>query len=363
MNTWKNEKISSIQLGLMISAFLYGSTIVVNPAGKAETDAWISVLITIPFSLILISMYSSITVNNASRSLQEILTAYLCKYIGNFLSLLYVCYFIHLASLVMRNFGEFIDTVTYPETPISVVIACNAIVTVYLVKSGIETLGRICELLVPILIFSIIAVSFSVITSHDIKNLLPILSKGITPVLDASFSLFSFPFGEAVVFLTIFPFHNSPNSTKKVSFTSTLIVGLILLYSIIRNIIILGGGLLHNVNFPIHIIAQLVPGISLEPLADLNLFIGGGIKIAVCIFASSTLIVQVFNLDSKSSIITAVSVFTVVLSIWIYSNIFEMFKWAIDYWQYYSIPFQIIIPLILYILTKIKTKKNTEAIG
>lgn len=215
MNTWKNDKISSIQLGLMISAFLYGSTIVVNPAGKAETDAWIAVLITIPLSLILINMYASVTVNNSSKSLQQILTDYFGKYLGNFLSLLYAWYFIHLASLIMRNFGEFIDTVTYPETPISVIITCNAIVTIYLVKSGIEVIGRICELLVPIIIFTIVAVSFSLITSHDIKNLLPILNKGVGPVLDASFSLLSFPFGETVVFLTVFPFHNSPNSTKK----------------------------------------------------------------------------------------------------------------------------------------------------
>jgi len=363
MNTWKNDKISSIQLGLMISAFLYGSTIVVNPAGKAETDAWIAVLITIPFSLILINMYSSISVKNTSKPLQQILTDYFGKYLGNFLSLLYAWYFIHLSSLIMRNFGEFIDTITYPETPISVIIVSNAIVTIYLVKSGIETIGRTCELLVPILIFTIVAVSFSLITSHDIKNLLPIFSKGIGPILAASFSLLSFPFGETVVFLTIFPFHNSPNSTKKVSFIATLVLGLILLYSIMRNLMILGGGLLYNINFPTHLIAQLVPGISLEPLADLNLFIGGGIKVAVCIFGASTLIVQVFNVDSKSSIITAVSVFTVVLSIWIYSNIFQMFKWAASYWPYYSIIFQIIIPLALYILTKIKTKKNTEAMG
>jgi spore germination protein KB len=45
------------------------------------------------------------------------------------------------------------------------------------------------------------------------------------------------------------------------------------------------------------------------------------------------------------------------LSLWVYDSAPEMLAWAIEVWPYYSLPFQIFIPLLLLILSFIKGKK------
>jgi spore germination protein KB len=46
------------------------------------------------------------------------------------------------------------------------------------------------------------------------------------------------------------------------------------------------------------------------------------------------------------------------LSIILYKNIVEMVDWAREIWPYYSLPFQVIIPLIIWIVAEVKIKKS-----
>ena len=62
------------------------------------------------------------------------------KVLGSIIAVLYIWYFIHLASLVFRDFGEFICTVTFPETPMTVLISIFALGVVYGVNGGVEVM-------------------------------------------------------------------------------------------------------------------------------------------------------------------------------------------------------------------------------
>jgi spore germination protein KB len=93
-----------------------------------------------------------------------------------------------------------------------------------------------------------------------------------------------------------------------------------------------------------------------EPLIDINLLIGGGIKISICIYAAAKALSQVFGIGDYRKLVTAVTTFSVVLSVWVYENQLEMFEWAQKVWPYYSIPFQVVIPFILFVLSLKKGK-------
>jgi spore germination protein KB len=44
-------------------------------------------------------------------------------------------------------------------------------------------------------------------------------------------------------------------------------------------------------------------------------------------------------------------------SLFIYKSIMEMFEWALDIYKYYAIPFQVILPLFIWIFAEIKSRK------
>lgn len=44
------------------------------------------------------------------------------------------------------------------------------------------------------------------------------------------------------------------------------------------------------------------------------------------------------------------------LACFVYNSIMEMFEWATEIYMYYAIPFQIILPLLIWIFAEIKSR-------
>jgi len=357
----EKARISSIQLFLLLSGFLFGSTVILYPARGAKNDAWLAMLLGGAGGTLLIGIYVAIVSLNHSKTLVDILKENMGKFCGNIFAILYIWYFIHLASLVFRDFGEFICTVTFPETPMVVVIGLFAVILLYGINSGIEVIGRLSEILVPVIPLVVLIISLSLIDTHDFTAFFPILENGLTPVLQAAFAFIAFPFGETVAFLMIFPHLNIKEKLKKIVLVAAAVSTLIAILIFFRDIFVLGSGLMARATFIPHLTSMLIPGLNVEPLLDINLMIGGGIKIFVCMYAAATALSQIAGIDDYRKLTGAISTFCVVLAIWEYENVLEMFSWAEKVWPYYSIPFQIIVPLLLLLLSLIRKKQALKS--
>ncbi len=354
---YKNSRISNYQLFTLLCGFMIGSSLIVSPAAGAKQEAWLAFLIGCIIGTILIAMYASIYRLNPSCTLIEALEKNFGKILGKGFAILYIWYFIHLASLVLRNFGEYSVITGYPETPILFIIVSFSLIVAFSVRSGIEVMGRISEIFLVILIVILVFVFFSLITAYDLENLKPFMSQGIKPIIKTAFGTVTFPFGEAIAFLMVFPYVNKQEKIVKTSIFSSLFVGLVLVEVILRNILVLGSDMASRDIFPSHIVFRLIPNLDVDPLLDVNLTVAGIIKAGICIYAASAGIVQLLNLDDYKPFVLPVTALVVSLSIWVFESIMEMLQWAADFWQYYSIPFQIIIPCILLIISFVRHKR------
>jgi len=241
-----------------------------------------------------------------------------------------------------------------------VIIGLFTVILVYAINSGIEVMGRLSELLVPVIPLVALIISLALITVHDFTAFLPVLENGMTPVLNAAFGLISFPFGETVAFLMLFPHLNKKEKIKKVVLVSAAVSTLLGVILFFRDVCVLGSDLMTRSTFTPHLTSLLIPGLNVEPLADINLLIGGGVKISVCIYAATRALSQIAGIDDYRKLTGAISTFCVVLSIWEYENVLEMFNWAEKVWPYYSIPFQIVVPLLLLLLSLRKKSKPSN---
>lgn len=360
----KEAQISGVQLFMIIAGFVFGSTAIMNPAADAYHDAWLAYLLGWLGGCVSITVFCWISKLNPGKTLVEILRNQFGKIFGTIVAVFYIWYFIHLAALVTRNFGEYMITTNYTETPILFIIICCMVVVAYGIKKGLEVMVRPSEILVPIIIFFVLLLTIALIKRYNYTNLLPFLENGIKPVLKSSFSVWTFPFGETVTFLMVFPFLNQKKKLLKISFSAVLVTGFIIFLSVVRDLMALGTGMMmpKRLIFPPNTSAALISeNLQLQTLISANFLIGGGIKISVCLFAAIMGITQLFGLDDFKPLISPVTVFTVTLSIWLYSDIFEMIRWAAEVWPYYSIPFQIIFPLLLLFISALKQKKqNTK---
>ncbi|PHS35061.1 MAG: hypothetical protein COA82_05875 [Alkaliphilus sp.] len=354
-------QISTIQFSVLLMGFLLGSTMIIVPGSYAKQDAWIAYIIAWFGGILLFSAYVLLASRHPRKNLVQINRLLLGRGLGSFVSLLYIWYFIHLAALVLRNFGEYTLTINLDQTPLWFVIVCYVITVTYSVRSGLEVTARTAELIVPFIFLFQIVITLALIPHVDFSNFKPVMGDGITPILKASFSVLFFPFGETVVFLMIIPFLNQQKKLNKTYSLSFFLAGLLLLILIVKDIGVLGGYGLDRKMFPPHMSIKHISAINLDPLIGVIFFISGGTKICVCFIAASLGIAQLTESNDHRPFVLPLAIILVGLSIWVYESAPEMMHWAIEIWGYYSIPFQVIIPITLLIISYAKPVIQTRS--
>jgi spore germination protein KB len=196
--------MSSKQAICVLILFTLGSSLVVGVNTDAKQDSWIAILIALFLFSPMLMTYARIVNLYPGQNLYDIVLDVFGKIFGKIIIFLYVLYSIHLGALVMRNFSEFIQVVAMPETPQLVLLVFMFTICIWMVKSGVETLGRWAKFIIPIVVIAILATSLLSIKFMDLSNIKPIGGTDFGALMNSSTSIFSFPFAETVLFTTLF---------------------------------------------------------------------------------------------------------------------------------------------------------------
>jgi len=354
------EQITEREAIYLLITFLMGSTLIIGVGGAAKNDAWMAGIVGIVAAIPIVFIYSRIISLFPGRDLFDILNITMGKVAGKIVAFLYIWYSFHLGALVIRNFGEFVNTVALPETPIFVPMFYLGLVSVIAVRSGVEVMARISAYTLPVLIFIIGTVLLLAIPIMHLNYLKPVLGNGIVPVLKGGFNAFSFPFAETVLFLGVFFSLSKEKSPYKVYFSGLLFAGVIIVALTIRNISILGN-LLDMLYFPAHVaVGRISIGDFLQRIeitVAVVFVFGSFIKTSVCLLVACVGMGRVFKLSGYRSIVIQTGLLMIYFSYFVYDSIMLMNYWAFEIYAYYAFPFQVIIPVLIWTAAEIKARK------
>lgn len=340
--------------------FILGSALVLGTGGESKQDIWIAILIAIAMTAPVLFIYARLLVIFPGKGLYEILEIVFGKVIGRIAAVPFIWYAFHLGSLVTRNFTEFINIVSIPETPQYIIAIFMMVLCIWAVKAGVEVVGRWTSIVLPILIITIFGVSVLFIPLIDLKNIKPVLYEGIKPVLTSSFAILSFPFAETVVFTMILQNLKPKSSPYKVYYWGLLIGGLIILIVSVRNILVLGIANVSILYFPSYAAVRLINIGNflqrIEVLVSMVFLFAGFIKINICLYGASTGIANLLGIRNYKDIVAPIGLLMMLLSIIIYRNTMEMFEWANKVYPFYSIPFELLLPVIILLAAEIKVR-------
>lgn len=357
----RKEKITDKEAICILILFILGSSLIIGGGGEAKNDAWIATIIGIIMVIPMLLVFSRLLLLFPGKDLFDILDITLGKIIGKIVSVLYIWYAFHLGSLVLRNFGEFINTVAMTETPMFVPLLCLGFTSIIAVKLGIEVIGRTCTYFLPVLLFIILLVQLLGIPQFHFNYIKPILGNSFTHILKGGFSTFSFPFAETVLFIGVFSSLKTKKSSLKVYFWGVLISGIITIFITIRNIEVLGN-MLGSFYFPSYTaVSRIHLGSFLQRIevtVSIVFIFGVFLKSSICLLVACKGIEKLFNLKDYRSIVIQTGLLMIYFSYTIYDNIMVMKYWAFKVYPYYAFPFQVILPIIMWISAEIKIKKN-----
>ena len=357
-------KITDKEAICIMVLFLLGSSIVIGTGIEAKNDAWIAgifgLVLFIPFAFV----YARVQSIYIGRDLFEISRLMFGKIPGAVSAALYSWYSFHLGALVLRNFSEFVNITILYNTPLIVIILSFSVIIIAAARSGIEVIARVSTYALPLVILILIFMEVISIKQMKFNFINPVFVNGFQKIAMAGFSAFSFPFAESVLFLGVFYSLKSRNSTYKVLLTGTLISGVILIMMTLLNIFILGI-VVEDFYFPSYSsFSRIRLGSFLQRMEgtiSVSYAITCFIKTSICLFVACKGVASIFGLDDYGVIAIQMGLLMAYFAYIVYDNTVEMVNWALKIYHYYAIPFQIIIPLIIWITAEIRNRgKNTK---
>jgi spore germination protein KB len=353
-----NKEIISDKQGInMIALFIVGSAVILPIGAEVGKDLWLAVIISIAAAVPIVLIYAKILSLYPGKGLFDIFDLAFGKFVGKVMTILYTWFALHLGALVLRNFSEFMNSLGLNETPSEVLVLILIVLCIWVVKEGIEVLGRFSEFFLLFLIGLVVITALLLIPEMSINNIRPMLFKGMKPVMMGAFSLLTFPFTEIVVFSMVFSCLKDKKSAYKVYTKGLLIGGAIIFTIALVDMLVLGADVYGSLYFPTYTtVSRLNIGNflqRLEIIVSVDLIIGGFVKISICLLSASKGITKLFGIKDYRGIVTPIGLSIAVLCIIIYDNIVEMNYW-IKVWTYYAIVFEVFIPVIILVFIQIK---------
>ncbi len=351
------EVVSNIQSIYLISLFIISETFALARAVEAKNDFWLSIIlaiaITVPFMLI----FARLHILFPQKDLFDINENIFGRFLGKLLNFALIAYVAFNFMSVLNVFTQFIVTVSFPQTSRAVLTYIFILLCIWMVREGLEVMGRWAALFTPIIFAMIFLTVFALIPEMQVAHILPILHNGAEPVIIGSLATVLFPLSETVVFPMLLSLdqHHTP---YRIYLLGLLVGGFVMLVLLFSQVLVVGIEAYTTYFFPGHLMSTRINiGTILqriEIVSSASYLLGGFIKISILLLAVTKGFTKVFNISEYRFIVTPMALLIGIFSYVTYPSSIRMLQWAEDVWGYFAAPFQIFIPIMIYVAAEIK---------
>lgn len=355
-------KISSSQLIFLVVGFMLGTSTIFPPGGSAGKVTWLAILGGFCIALILLWIYLGFCLHYPGHTLVEINDIILGPILGKLVSIIYIWYFFHAGAMELRIMGEFNATLM-PDTPIDVFLIVLAATCALGVYKGIEVLARCSVILVTIFIAVVVINTILLSSLIDLSNLLPIFDISPKEFLKSARAASAYPFGEILLFMMVLPFLNRTIEGSRSLMKGMGIACLLFIIAAIRNAAVLGptGS---DAMFPTLTAVRMIDiGDILnrmDTFVAMDLISIGFVKVTLFYYITVLGIAQLLKMRSYLPLVVPLAFLMYILSVSSFRSGVEIPYYAYNVWPLYSIPFEILLPLLTLLTAVIRKFPQRE---
>ncbi|VEF49761.1 spore germination protein GerVB [Bacillus freudenreichii] len=362
----EQAKISPYQMFVLLLLFQLGSALLFPVGIEAKQNAWLALLIGSIGGILIFFIFYGLFLYYPNVLPTTYVQKLVGKWFGKILAFLYMVYFVYLAARVLRDFGEMLAVVGYPNTPLTINHALMIVAVAYTVHKGIEVFARAGEIFfVIIYLMAIIGFALVVLSNLiEFEKLKPFLEDGFWPVLKVAMTrTVFFPFGEVFAFAMIFPYVSNPKKVKSIGLIALGLSGINLSISAAINIGVLGVAEVSRTQFPLLATIQSIQLAEFLERLDiffmLALIIIGFFKLGVYYYVAVIGTADVCNIKKPTRLVFPIGFLVLFFSIAVASNMEEHTEEGLKILPFYlQLPFQVIIPFILFVIAFFKNRKK-----
>jgi spore germination protein KB len=355
-------KITNHQLMAITVAFVCGaSTIIISSSATslAKQDAWISVIVAMLIGLIVISTNTYLGGLYTEKTYVEIIQLLLGKWLGGFIA----ANFILMCFIGSSEFAWYVSdffTIQYmPNTPPYSINILFVIAVVIALLYGIEVMARASEIFLYIIVIMFVLSMILVAPNIDVNNLLPVLEKGIIPVLKGTLPLLSFTVLPTILLNMIYPVNvKDIKGAKKSIFNGYLVAMAITFVSVLMCNLVMGSTITESSRYPVFLLTKEINvGIiltRLEALIVVVWLLTIFVNTVFFFYAGALGLAQLLKLKDHKNIVLPLGLIVVVFSGFIYEDVIYEIKWDTEVWLPYITSLGLVLPILLLLVFFIK---------
>lgn len=351
-------KISDLQLILLIATEISGSIIALSFMDIiTHHDSWLVVLSAYAVSIPLGLSCAFLAKRFPGKNIIQINDIIYGSYVGKIISTVYICFFLLIFSLDIRDISNFYIGFIMPETPMLAFLIILTLTCAYAVSKGIEVISRVNIFILVFIGLDVIGTFTLLLNKVDLTNFLPVFDIPLKTYIQGTHIMLAVSFSEIIVFLMIMPCSSNYKGLAPNTFYALSIAALIFFIVSALNTAVLGPSstLLVSASYQsarLIDIRNIITRIDLfvAIAITLNLFI----KICVLYFVTVAGISQILNLRSYSTLILPIGGIAVIIAVILFSNEITHFFIGWKYYPVFVFPVECIIPPLSLLIAKIR---------
>lgn len=361
MENGKKNNISVRQLIIMFIILIAPTTIRIIPfstASIAKQASWVTTFVLLIFYIPLLYVLYKFLNLTEDGSLQKAYEKIVGKKITKIIMIIYIIWLFFILAVNLRYFSErYISTIMVNAEMEFFSVSILMLVFV-IAKKNIEYFARFNEIFMVFLVFFI--VGMLTLPSYDVKitNLFPVTTLDIIPVFKSVYSelgifsyiTFLFCLGDSV---------SNRKSMKKYIIILPIFTVIINTALILCTVGIFGANVTENLSMPFFSFLKNInifsPVIERFESIFISLWIAADLSILVSfILVLLNINKYTFNVKSKAEFVTPIIFFVYFFSNYFGNNIFEIGKFSEIVGQSGNVVFCFGVPILIYIIGKIR---------
>ncbi|NOU74909.1 GerAB/ArcD/ProY family transporter [Paenibacillus sp. LMG 31458] len=354
-------KISAFQLGVMMYSTVLATGFLVLPAiaaQSAKNDLWLTGILASLIGFLNVYLVTRLHQLYPKETVIQYSEHIVGKIIGKIIGMMYFLYSLHTIGTISREYAEFVKGNFLFKTPLLLIISTIILLCAFAVRGGAELLARSAVVLTPLFLIPTL-ILLLLIPDADVKNIFPILSHGITPVIKGTITPQAWV-SEFFLMTFFLPCLSDPSKGRMWGMISMSVVILSMVYVNLITLFLLGPDIGNKIH-PILIAFRYIKlGNLFENMEVLLLalwIVGNFVKIGVFYYSAVFSFGQLFRLSDYRFVVFPLGLFSIVFSMWGLPNFSKLNSYLKN-----AAPFEItvimtLIPLLLLIVAVLRKRK------
>lgn len=351
-------KISGFQMALLLYPAVLSTGILALPTVAAQyagNDLWMTGILAVFMGLITVHVAVRLHELYPNENFIQHCERIAGKIAGKIIGFLFCIFSLYLTGGIVRQYAEFVTGSYLFKTPILFISAAMVLLAAIAVRGGLETIARSAVIFTPFFVVPLLFLLL-LIPDLDVRNLFPILSHGIVPVLQGT--VMPQAWMSELFYMTFFlPYLTDPGKGRK---WGNAALGAIVVSMTYVNLIalFLFGLDTGNKAYPVQVAFRYISvGGFFENLESVLLamwVVGNFVKICVFFYAVVLSFAQTMRLSDYRPAVFPLGILVIAFSIWDWPN-YSALASHIRYYTSFELPFVLtLLPLLMLAIDRIR---------